>query len=78
MFIGIERTVIAEVQSIDKTHLCHSKLTIFFLFCLTTYVVGNSLEASHRDASNEYPQQMFLMQNKKNSFSKVLIHGLEY
>ena len=41
-------------------------MLISFLFLHENICCGYSLEAPHRGASNEYPQHMFLMRNKKN------------
>ena len=42
---------------------------------------GCSKEPSHRDGSFEYPQHMFWMRNKENSFSMrivgVIFHGID-
>ena len=37
----------------------------FAYFSLKRYVVGTQFEESHRDASNEYPQQTFSLRNKE-------------
>ena len=39
---------------------------IFFLLLDEYICAGYSLEAPHRGASNEYPQHMFLLRNKKD------------
>ena len=39
---------------------------IFFLFLNENIRCGYSLEAPRRGASNEYPQNMFSLRNKKN------------
>ena len=39
---------------------------IFFLFLDENICCGYSLEAPHQGASNEYPQHMFLLRNKKD------------
>ena len=39
---------------------------IFFLFLNENICCGYSLEAPHRGTSNEYPQHMFLLRNKKD------------
>ena len=39
---------------------------IFFLFLNENICCGYSLEAPRRGASNEYPQHMFLLRNKKD------------
>ena len=41
-------------------------LGYLFLFLLKNICCGYSLEAPRRGASNEYPQHIFLLRNKKN------------
>ena len=52
---------------------------VFFLFLHKNICCGYSLEASHWDASNEYPQHMFSWRNKKifNTFPLKNVPYLE-
>ena len=43
-------------------------VSIFFLFLDKNICCGYSLEAPHRGASNEYPQHMFSLRNKKTIY----------
>ena len=43
------------------------KINIFVLFH-KNICCGNSLEAPHRGASNEFPQHMFLWKNEENRY----------
>ena len=54
--------------ALDKTLFFNPKVLIFFLFLRKNICCGYSLEATHRGASNEYPQHMFLWRNKKNIY----------
>ena len=53
-----------------KIHLSNQDLLArklsFFLFLKENICCGYSLEAPHWGASNEYPQHMFSVRNKKN------------
>ena len=44
------------------------KIVIIFLPINLNMGFGCSEEPSHRDGSSEYPQHMFQLRNKKNSF----------
>ena len=50
----------------DKAFFFQPKLLLFFLFLHETICCGYSLEAPQWGTSNEYPQGMFLLRNKKN------------
>ena len=50
----------------DKALFFIQKLLISFLFLNENICCEYSLEAPHRGASNEYPQHMFSLRNKKN------------
>ena len=55
-----------------KNHLSNkdflARKLIFLLFLEENICCGYSLEAPHRGASNEYPQQMFSSINNKNIY----------
>ena len=44
---------------LKNSNICHTSHRKHYVLC--------SIEASHRDDSNEYPQHMFSMRNKKTS-----------
>ena len=46
----------------------NQKVYTFFLFLDENIGCGYSLEAPRWGASNEYPQRMFLLRNKKNIY----------
>ena len=50
----------------------NQKVSIFFLFLNENICYGYSLEAPHRGTSNEYPQHMFSLRNKKNIYLILL------
>ena len=53
------------LKALDKALFFNQKVSIFFLFLNENICCGYSLEAPQRGASNEYPQHIFSLRNKK-------------
>ena len=56
----------------DKTQFQTKNVFIFFLFLNENICCGYSIEVPHRGTSNEYPQHMFSLRNKKNCEALLL------
>ena len=59
----------------DNSRFFIQIVLIFFLFFHENIHCGYSLEAPHRDASNEYPQCMFSWRNKKDIHQIPILSG---
>ena len=52
----------------DKALFSSEKMLVSFLFLHENICCGYSLEAPRRGASNEYPQHIFSLRNKKDKY----------
>ena len=60
-----EKFTIALDKALFFNQKVAKKVAIFFLFRDKNICCGYSLEAPRQGTSNEYPQHMFLLENKK-------------